>query len=157
MDAGAACARTFRTLAEAAAIAREAAAACADPLRIEWALLELLTNAIEHGVLGIGHNEKCALLLAGRFEAECALRLASSASGLDGVAHFAAELRDGRWHFEVRDSGGGFEPAPWLAASVAETAKPAGRGILLARQLGLADLAYTEGGRCVRCSASAAC
>lgn len=147
---------SIRTPEEARRLAAAAAARCADPMRIEWALLELLTNAIEHGLLGIGHAEKCALIAAGRRDAEVATRLMEPARAGQTV-NFAAELRDGRWHFEIRDAGGGFDPAPWLASTAADPSGRAGRGILLARQLGLADLHYLDGGRCARCSAAAAC
>lgn len=147
--------RSFRAPDEACALAREAAARCADPLRIEWVLLELLMNAVEHGVLGIGHADKCALLAAGRLEAEVARRLALPAQA-GRAARFAAVLQAERWHFEIHDPGEGFDPAPWLEGTGGATVRPAGRGILLARQFGLADLAYDDGGRRVRCSASAA-
>lgn len=146
----------LRTPDEARRLARAAAAGCADPLRIEWALLELLMNAIEHGLLGIGHVEKCALIAAGALEAEVARRLAEPARGGRHVA-FTAALREGRWQFEIRDPGDGFEPARWLAGAGGDPAGRAGRGIVLARQFGLADLHYLDGGRCARCSAAAAC
>ncbi|QDF98762.1 hypothetical protein CJ010_20595 [Azoarcus sp. DD4] len=148
--------RSLRTPAAARELAREAAARCADPLRVEWGLLELLMNAIEHGLLAIGHREKCALIDAGRLEAEVADRLAHQ-SHAAGVVAFAGVLRDGRWHFEIHDPGGGFDPQPWLAASAGDPVRRAGRGILLARSFGLADLGYRDGGRCACCSAPAAC
>lgn len=146
--------RLLRSPAEARLAARAAAAGCADALRIEWALLELLMNAIEHGNLGLGHARKCTLLAAGRLEAEVAARLADATLGARHV-RFAGECRDGRWQFEICDQGEGFDAAAWPSGGPADPAAPAGRGLMLARAFGLADLAWSDRGRCVHCSAPA--
>lgn len=140
---------TLRSLAEARALAERATRECAQPWRARMAVLELLVNAIEHGNLEIDHAAKACLLAQSEWESEVARRLAQPRYA--GREVELTRWRDeGRWRFQIRDQGAGFDWRPWLLADEAQRRAAHGRGILLARQLGLVDLEYLEPGNCVR-------
>lgn len=141
--------RALRALDEAREAAREAAAVCADPSRVEPGLLELLVNAIEHGNLGIDHARKAELLAGGQWEAEVAGRLDMPAFRERKVV-LSAWVMAGGWCFEIADDGAGFDWRPWLAADPARAAAPNGRGIALARSLCFDELYFLPPGNRVR-------
>lgn len=144
---------TLRTLAEAQLVAERATLECAQPWRVQMALLELLVNAIEHGNLEIDHAHKARLLACGEWEAEVARRLMLPCYAARQV-ELTRQRGDGVWNFEIRDGGAGFDWRPWLHADNASRSAPNGRGILLAQQLGLRNLEYLESGNYLRFTVS---
>nr|WP_168735247.1 ATP-binding protein [Pseudothauera rhizosphaerae] len=138
-----------RTLTEAHAAARRAAALCARPQRAEPGLYELLVNAIEHGNLEIGHALKTELRASGQWEAEVARRLASPGLG-ERRAQLAAWRTAEGWCFEIADAGRGFDWLPWLALDPVRSRAPSGRGIALARALHFDRLEFLPPGSRVR-------
>ena len=134
--------------AHAHVVARELAAVCAVPWRIEAALIELLYNAIEHGRLGIGAERKATWLSSGEWAQQCAF-LQARRPAADGRVEAARHaLPCGGWRFEVRDQGSGFDWQTALARQAGPSAR-SGRGLALAANLAGAPLCFTEGGRCV--------
>jgi sigma-B regulation protein RsbU (phosphoserine phosphatase) len=91
---------------------------------------EMVTNAVEHGNLGISAAEKEEALADGRFAGLLASRLAEPANAAKRV-WIESRLADGELRVTVRDEGAGFD---WRAlAAAVPGATLAGRGVLLAR------------------------
>ena len=65
----------FRTLEEAANLAYKIAACFPEPQKAAFGLNELMHNAVEHGNLGIGYDEKANLLRSGSWREEVERRL----------------------------------------------------------------------------------
>jgi CheY-like chemotaxis protein/anti-sigma regulatory factor (Ser/Thr protein kinase) len=91
---------------------------------------EMVTNAVEHGNLGISAAEKEDALANGQFAGLLASRLAMPANAAKRV-WIESRLAGGEFRVRVRDEGSGFD---WRALTAAEPgATLAGRGVLLAR------------------------
>ena len=102
----------------------------AELLGVRIGIGEMITNAVEHGNLGISATEKEEALADGRFAALLASRLAMPSNAGKRV-WIESRLADGEFRVTVRDEGAGFD---WRALAVAEPgATLAGRGVLLAR------------------------
>jgi anti-sigma regulatory factor (Ser/Thr protein kinase) len=89
----------------------------------------MIANAVEHGNLGITASEKEEALVAGRFAALLAERLATPANAAKRV-YVDTRLGEGEFRVTVRDEGAGFA---WRTLSAEPGASLAGRGVLLAR------------------------
>jgi len=139
----------LRTHDEARAVAAEAAAVCANVWGAREALMELLSNAIEHGNLGIGSELKGDLLARGTWDAELARRFAVTENARR-VVRLTRERGPEGWQFEIVDEGEGFDWAAHRAAARAQPSAPNGRGILLAQALAGAVLTYVGKGNRVR-------
>jgi hypothetical protein len=121
----------FRTREEAVAIARWLGALVPDSACTEFALLELMINAIEHGNLEIGAHHKSELVRAGALDAEIARRLAEPCYR-DRVAWLDVLRSDDMTAYTVGDSGPGFA---WQTVDEPGPDRPSGRGLSLVRQL----------------------
>lgn len=109
------------------------------------ALLEALTNAIEHGSLGISLEEKRAALREGTLR-ELYARRACSPAGRDRTVRIEYELNPARLCYRVTDEGEGFD---WR--SLPDFANPdnllagCGRGIVVMR-LSMDEVAFNDRG-----------
>jgi CheY-like chemotaxis protein len=98
-------------------------------------LVELLTNSIEHGNLGIDWQQKQALLQQGEavYREELARRQRSPALA-DRRVHIVATIGKARAEVEITDEGAGFDPSRLPdPRDPAQLFMPSGRGLLLAR------------------------
>ena len=113
-------------------------------------LMELLSNAIEHGNLAIGYHQKRKLLLAKAWTNELAAR-ASNNEYSSRVVHVQVEKTLSGLHFVIRDEGGGFD---WrhqnYDADPGSLTEPNGRGIPKAMIM-LDEVCYTGNGNEVHC------
>jgi len=134
-----------RSLDEARALAGALASVCADPHAAGFGLLELLANAVEHGNLGIGFEDKAALLAAGRWEEEVTARLAAPENAGKFVEVRCTRER-ARLSVSIRDQGKGFDWRAFLAMDPARTSCPNGRGIALAREVAFDSIQYAAQG-----------
>jgi CheY-like chemotaxis protein/anti-sigma regulatory factor (Ser/Thr protein kinase) len=121
--------------------------ACPDPDRVVMGLSELLVNAVEHGNLEIGYDEKSRLLKKRMWKREVEHRL-SLPELRNRVATVELERTGTDIVFTVRDQGRGFEPEPYLEIDPARVMDGHGRGIAMARLLSFDKLRYEDGGRC---------
>jgi CheY-like chemotaxis protein len=109
------------------------------------ALLEALTNAIEHGNLGITLAEKRAALSNGTLR-ELYARRAATPAGRDRTVRVEYELTPARICYRVTDEGGGFD---WR--SLPDFSDPehllagCGRGIVVMR-LSMNEVAFNDRG-----------
>ena len=120
----------------------------ARPDLVAIGLAELMMNALEHGVLGLGYEGKRALMEQGRFQSEVEKRLAQPPWRDRSVAVTVEHLAD-LVRYRVDDGGPGFDWRPWLMTSDERVSAPNGRGIALARSLCFESLNFSENGSVV--------
>ena len=137
----------FRTLDEARNLATMLALACPNSDLVAVGLQELLVNAVEHGNLEIGAQEKQALLLSGQWRAEVEKRLQDPRySGRRVIVNFKRGQR--MISLTVQDDGEGFDHAA-LDKDDGTGTGYRGRGIALARSLSFASVTYLGSGNLV--------
>ena len=117
-------------------------------LRLGSILLELLYNAVEHGNLEIGYQEKRQALAENRYEDLLRQRLGDPALNTRRVTiHVCSQKDTEQLIYHIADEGNGFAWRPLLQCSD-ESCGPAalnGRGIFIARSLST-HLIYNERG-----------
>jgi anti-sigma regulatory factor (Ser/Thr protein kinase) len=131
----------YQLLDEARAIATLLAGACPDPGKVVTGLSELLVNSIEHGNLGIGYEEKSALLAAGVWENEVNQRL-QQPGYRDKYATVDFLRTDEVIEITVVDQGLGFDWQKYMQFSPERVLDNHGRGIALANALSFSRLEY---------------
>lgn len=130
----------LQTIKEAEHLTTMLALASPDSKLTALLLLELLVNAIEHGNLGIGFEEKGALLEAGTWTEAVEARLNDSAyAGRSVTVTFERESDHVR--FVIEDEGQGFDWRPFVNQECAGFSMN-GRGIALASGMEGAQLTY---------------
>ena len=134
-----------RTLDDARKLAAFVALLGPQPEVLAMGLSELLVNGVEHGNLGIDFAEKSRLREEDRWEEEIARRLALP-ENTDKRVRLRVRRDDGRWVFEIRDDGPGFDWRRFLDFEPERAFAPNGRGIALSRQLSFASLTYLPPG-----------
>lgn len=120
-----------RTPVEARYLAHLLANASPRPQTTVLGLTELMLNAIEHGNLGIGYQEKGQLMLDGMLDQEIERRLALPELSALHV-HIEFERRPIGVSYTIRDQGKGFDPARFLTFDPERATDWHGRGIALA-------------------------
>jgi len=108
-------------------------------------ITELITNAVEHGNLGISYAEKTALCAAGRWEEEIRRRVALPENA-DKAVEVRFEHHSGESHIWIRDAGAGFNWPAYVSIDASRTEDPHGRGIALARTVSFDWLEYLGNG-----------
>lgn len=131
----------FRTLAEARMLAAAIASLCPRPQAVLLGLSELVVNAIEHGVAGIGYAEKSHLLTRGAWEEEVERRLADPTYAARG-ARLSIERAPGELVIRVEDDGEGFAWKRYAEIDPARAFDAHGRGIAMARMIAFQSLDY---------------
>ncbi|HEX8964357.1 MAG TPA: response regulator [Rhodocyclaceae bacterium] len=135
----------FRTMAEACSLSALLAHLCPEPEMAVLGLTELMTNAVEHGNLGITYDMKSLLRREDRWEEEVAHR-----SELPEYRHrtvsVTAERVPGAIRFTIVDQGGGFDWRKYLQLDAERAFDPNGRGIAMARMTSFDELDYRGSG-----------
>lgn len=134
----------FRTLDEAEKLSTMLALQYPDENRVAAGIWELLSNAVEHGNLGIDYDEKSRLLLAGCYHAEVERRLAGD-PWRDRVARVAFDRTAAGIRLRVSDAGAGFDFRRFLAVEPPPD-RPNGRGIAIAARLSFDRVTYLGNG-----------
>lgn len=122
----------FRTLEQGRELARMLANACPDPRKVVVGLGELLVNAVEHGNLGIGYQEKGRLMESGMLEREVARRLELPEFS-DLVVSVSYERDDRELRIRIVDQGDGFDWRNFSQVEPSRVFDSHGRGIAVAR------------------------
>jgi len=135
----------FRTLDEGHTLAVALARSCPQARHLVAGLSELFTNAVEHGNLGIGYEEKAQLLENRRWRQEIEARL-DTPEGRTRMVEVEVSRQAGRVSFVIRDQGSGFDWRGYGQISPERAFAPHGRGIALARNLAFDHLEYNECG-----------
>ena len=121
----------LKTLKEVRAVARFLANYSAEPSRVIMGLTALLTNAVEHGNLGVGFDKKQELLVSGQWENEVQQRLGLPENENKIVkVHFAKDKNSVK--ITIKDAGEGFDWKPFMDFDPARMTEPNGRGIAMA-------------------------
>lgn len=140
-----ACKFRIRTPQEAIDLAPAVAQVFPEPERVRRGIIELLNNAIEHGNLEIGFQQKAELVSSGKFFREVKHRLT-----LPEYAERSVEVvfsrRDDRYCLVITDEGRGFDWEPFLEIQPARATSATGRGIARARMVSFDKLIYCKSG-----------
>lgn len=139
---------SFSNLQEAKTLALWLADASMVPERTVNAYSELLVNAVEHGNLEISYQQKSQLLIAGRWEEEIAERLQQD---LYAQRRVTVTMLSQTEHYIViiKDEGKGFDWTEYLDFSPERAFDLHGRGIAMARKMGLDSIEYQGNGNTV--------
>jgi DNA-binding response OmpR family regulator len=138
----------FRTLSEANDIAALLAKVTPTPEQVVLGLAELMINAVEHGNLGIGYEEKGQLLLHGRLFEEIEARLLQPEYSGKWATLRYERTADG-YHFLVRDHGQGFDWQKFLHLSPERAFHLNGRGIAISARCCFSRLTFHGCGNAV--------
>lgn len=142
----------LRTLADAESLSFLMAQAFPEPARAARGLRELLINAVEHGLYGIGYKDKTALLRKGAWREEVDRR-----AGLQMNAGKAAEAilqrKNDAVFVQITDPGQGFNWSNYLAIDPTRAADGHGRGIAQAYVQAFDDMRYNASGNQVTAAA----
>ncbi|KAI96184.1 histidine kinase [Rhodomicrobium udaipurense JA643] len=141
----------FRTPQEARSLAFLIANCFPEPEAAIYGLHEMLSNAIEHGNLGITYQEKTRLILEGRLREEIERRLALPANR-EKWAWLSFETDGKTLRARIRDQGNGFDWRPFLDISPERAMHPHGRGIATALRMSFSSLDYVGCGNEVVCT-----
>ncbi|MBF0622975.1 MAG: response regulator [Magnetococcales bacterium] len=140
---------TLRSLNEARKVATLLAVLCPDPQRTVLGLSELLVNAVEHGNLGIGYDEKSKLNDQGEWKNEVKRRLDMPAYQDRHVSVFFERQEQGV-QFLIKDQGPGFDWQHYLEFSPERAFDTHGRGIALAKSISFDHVEYLGNGNTVK-------
>ena len=138
----------LRTPDEARLLSALIARLSRDPEKVVIGLYELLMNAIEHGNLGIGYDEKTQLIDSGRLAEEIDLRL-DLPEFQPLQVKVDVKRDDHSLQIRIEDEGQGFEPDDFFEFSLERALDNHGRGIMMANKVSFDRLEYSLGGRCV--------
>ena len=135
----------FRTTDEALNLAMLAANAAPDPARVVLGLSELMVNAVEHGNLGIGYQQKTRLLDQGIFHDEIK-RLLALPEFSTKRAQLELHRSEHELSYVIRDTGAGFAWHDYLEISPERAFDTHGRGIAMSRMVSFDRLEYRGAG-----------
>jgi CheY-like chemotaxis protein len=136
---------SFSKVEEVAVLANLLSRRCPNPVKVSIGLFELLSNAVEHGNLGITYHEKTKLIQSGELEME--LRNRSLQPKYAGrTATVTVEKSDKKIVFRIKDEGSGFDWAEYLVINPIRAFDSHGRGIAMSRKNSFHSLEYLGNG-----------
>ncbi len=135
----------FKSLEEGRNLAILLANACPNSERVVLGLTELITNAVEHGNLGITYEEKSRLNAKGDWESEVENRLALPAYK-DKYATVEFNRNDNKITLVITDQGNGFDWRKFMTVSPERAFDSHGRGIALANSISFKHVEYLNNG-----------
>lgn len=135
----------FKTIEEGASIANSLAVLWGGEQKMVFGLQELITNAVEHGSLGIGYNRKSELLEHNILENEIA-HLFTLPEYRDKYVEIRFKKYDDHVKIWIKDQGNGFDSRPFMKLDPERAFESHGRGILMAMFFYSCNLKYLEPG-----------
>ncbi|MDG6774482.1 response regulator [Thiomicrorhabdus sp. ZW0627] len=142
---------TFKTIDQAKHLSNILAFLTRDPQKIGIGLFELMLNAIEHGNLGIGYEEKTKLIENDQWQAEIARR-ASLPENKKKFVNVEVEHHTNHLDITIEDMGKGFDYQPFMDFSIDRAMDNHGRGIMMANKLSFDRLEFSKNGSRVTCT-----
>jgi len=139
----------FRSLEDIKAVSSLVACSCDEPDKVAMGLSELMINAVEHGNLNIGYDEKSELRKTDQWESEIEKRLALP-EYKDVFASIDVTNDDNSVTFTIIDQGDGFEWDEFMEFNTSRVMDNHGRGIAMANQLYFSSLEYGGNGNTVK-------
>ena len=140
---------SFKTLGDGRNLAVLLANACPEPDNVVLGLTELMINAVEHGNLGIGYDEKTNLNATGEWENEISRRLTLS-SNRDKHVTIEFTRNQKEIVFLITDEGCGFDWRKYMEISPERASHSHGRGIAMAKLISFDQIKYLGSGNTVR-------
>jgi len=138
----------FRSLEDINAVSSLLACSCEEADKVAMGLSELMINAVEHGNLKIGYDEKSELRKSDQWETEIANRL-TLPEYRDVFATIDVINNDNNVTFTIIDQGDGFDWNEFMEFDTARVMDNHGRGIAMANQLYFSSLKYNGNGNTV--------
>ncbi len=143
----------FKSLNEGRNLAAVLSNACPNSDEVVLGLTELMINAVEHGNLGIGYNEKTKLNANNEWEKEVSRRLALPLNKDKYVSiEFSRDMNEIK--FLIADQGRGFDWEQYMEISPSRIFDNHGRGIAMANLISFDQLEYLETGNKVSVTVS---
>lgn len=136
---------TFQTLDEAQALASLLADTCSAPEKVVTGLSELFINAVEHGNLGIGYEEKSRMQREGTWLQEIENRLLLPENKTKKIRVTYTRHKN-CIEFVISDEGQGFTWEKYLQLDPARAFDSHGRGIALAKMASFSRITYEGSG-----------
>lgn len=135
----------FRTLEEAESLSAFMAHCFPEPARALPGLAELMVNAVEHGLYGIGYDRKSELIASGTLQAE--LQRRQNAPDYAG-RHAEAVIthKDDGIYAIITDPGPGFNWRRYMTIEPSRAHDNHGRGIAQANALSFDKLTFNQSG-----------
>ncbi len=137
---------SFKSIEEGRKLASLLANTCPNSEKVILGLTELITNAVEHGNLGITYEEKSKLNAEGRWENEILDRL-SSPTYKDKIATVEFERNSSEITFTITDQGKGFDWHQYMEISPERAFDSHGRGIAMAKSISFDQIKYHDDGK----------
>ena len=144
-----------RTLQEGRMVANLIADLAERNVPVVSGLMELITNAIENGNLGVKGAEKAAFVAQGEWSEEVKRRIYLP-ENLDKFITISFEISDGIVSVDIQDQGDGFDWEPYLELTESRAYEVHGRGIAMAKAYSFDQVEYREGGTLVHVTFAAA-
>lgn len=138
----------FRSLDDVRSISSLIACACNEPDKVAMGLSELMINAIEHGNLHIGYEEKSELRKQDKWESEIVARL-ELPENKDKYASVEVLNNSNGVTFTIADKGNGFDWEEFMEFDTTRVMDNHGRGIAMANKLYFSSLEYQGSGNTV--------
>lgn len=104
-----------------------------DRYKLQMTLMEFLTNALEHGNLGITYDDKTKWLMAGKDMMALLQERNKDPKYADRKIHITYTIGKAKSKFTIRDDGEGFDWRKYVSREMTEELH--GRGIALSREL----------------------
>lgn len=139
----------FHNLEDVRSISSLVACACDEPDKVAMGLSELMINAIEHGNLHIGYDEKSMLRKQDRWEGEIDERLKLPENTNKFALIDIVSNADGVM-YTITDQGEGFDWSEFMEFDTSRVMDNHGRGIAMANKLYFSTLEYQGNGNTVK-------
>ena len=131
----------FRTLEEINLLATKLSRHYPKQAETEIGIYEMLLNAIEHGNLGIGYEEKTALCYSGKWYDEVYRRM-ELPENKNKYAYYEIKENQNAIELKIRDKGKGFNWRKFININDSSVL-PNGRGIAIARLISFDEITYS--------------
>lgn len=138
----------YRTPEEAISISKLISKACPDSDKVLPGLLELLINAVEHGIADIGYQNKTDFLQEDTYKEELIKRLEKNENKAKFVSVYFKKNQN-KISIRIEDPGKGFEWSKFLYFSIDRATDSHGRGVALAKAMSFDELLYSGRGNIV--------
>ena len=140
----------IRTLEDVSSLSTVVANFFPDPERVVLGISELLTNAVEHGNLCIGYDEKTELNNSGTWEQEVKRRLAMP-ENVHKKVNITFQRTEHFITLTIKDEGDGFDWREYIDISPERATHNHGRGIAIAKMTSFDRVEYVGNGNEVAC------
>ena len=135
----------FQTIEQAESLSVFIACCFPDPNKVVTGLAELMVNAVEHGNLGLGYEQKTLLLQNKTWRSEVE-KLQQKKQHQDKFVAVTFLRNEKGIYVSIKDQGAGFNWRQYLTIDPARAADNHGRGIARARAASFTNIKYNEAG-----------